>query len=160
MYNLTKTNLTWIRVTAPDANNSSQQSILYDYVINIYGNIQIFKNHIALTYFNLWGLKNITGDIGIIFANWYKIMHIEIQGSWGFDSVDTTGTTITGNISILSDKYDSSVIGLTGRKGVNGEVKSLKNLKKIWYLALNLTSCTGSKTDLYNQGANVTTFRI
>ena len=118
----------------------------------------------------MWGLQlwacYETGDISIAFANWYKIIYIYMAfrgysatSAYG-DSWETDTTRLFGNISVFSDKYDLQLLGLEYHANINGEVKSLKNLKKLIDVNFDHCSCTGSKTDLYNQGANIRDFYV
>ena len=106
---------------------------------------------------------NITGDIDIIFANmnkiyWTQLVYVKFENGdnrWAYKS-----TEITGDISVFGDKYDLEWLQIYAYTNVYGQVKDLKNLKKIYYVGFYNCNCTGSKTDLYNGGVNVTNFLI
>ena len=113
-----------------------------------------------MTYFAPWGAY-VIGSIEVSCANMNKLSSITIRGTKSHVQIIGTDTeTICGNISVFGNKYDMQGITLPGWKSIVGEVKNLKNLKKLWRLWLDNTSCTGSKTDLYNNGAICTDFRI
>jgi len=74
------------------------------------------------------------------------------------DNVSTYQNNFTGNISCLATCYDLEYIRIRGH-AVYGEVKSLNKLQKLYYVELITNSAvTGVKEDLYNSGANCTTF--
>lgn len=112
----------------------------------------------------------IDGNIETCFANMSKMYEISIPCAFYTPSHPNTGkpdwlTTVSsdlvsGNINVLGDKYDLKTIEFQRHKNIAGEAKSLKNLKKLWHADFRYSSCTGSKTDLYNNGANVYDFRI
>ena len=62
-----------------------------------------------------------------------------------------------GNISAWAECYDLEHIYAV-YQNLGGELSSLSKLQKLNYVNL-LTWVTGEQTDLYNNGANVTTFR-
>ena len=76
---------------------------------------------------------------------------------WGTQS---DGNDRIGNISVLGDKYNLEHITMVGERSIIGQIKDLKNLKKLYYVDFSNGSVTGSKTDLYNNGVNITTFYI
>jgi len=68
----------------------------------------------------------------------------------------TTVSYLTGNISILGDKYDMVHLQCC-RVTVTGTLSSLNKLQKLTWVKVSLgNQITGAKTDLYNNGANIT----
>ena len=108
----------------------------------------------------------VSGDISIAFANMNKSAQIymsfrgySVTDPYG-DSWETDTTRLFGNISVFSDKYDLQVLGFDYRANINGEIKSLKNLKKLYIVNFDHGSVTGTKADLYNNGANIIDFYV
>ena len=102
-----------------------------------------------------------TGNIEIMFNNTYKITYIDfVYCKWrnGNDDYTIKSTNIGG--SVFSNKYDLRILEIASYTSINGEIKDLKNLKKLYIVSLSSSACTGSKTDLYNNGANITGFYI
>ena len=111
-------------------------------------------------------LAYITGNINIACANWYKLASIRTNGV-GYNSSDSYGrdlwvqsTRISGDISVFGDKYDLKETAAPYYSTIVGELKSLKNLKKLYICYFPISGVTGSKADLYNGGVNVTTFSV
>jgi len=67
--------------------------------------------------------------------------------------------TCNGNISVWSDCYDLEHIYAV-YQNISGELSSLSKLQKLNYVMFTCTSVTGAKEDLYNNGANITTFKL
>ena len=106
-----------------------------------------------------------TGNINQIFNQSYKLYWIEFEylkydDSSGHYNGNYTSTDISGNINAFADKYDLEYLLIARYPNITGQVKDLKNLKKIYAINLAACSCTGSKTDLWNQGANITIFYV
>ena len=132
------------------------------------GSINTFANHIKIRYIDIDTCNDVIGNISIVFANLYKILAIEIgyldyypnDGSNRYYDGSRTSTNVSGNICVFGNKYDIESIAVRCYVNVNGEIKSLKNLKKLYFCYFLNCSVTGAKTDLYNNGANVTRFII
>ena len=94
--------------------------------------------------------------------NWSKLTSILLRYTKWYNNADywQLSDRIYGNISVFANKYNLRQILFTWYKNISGEVKSLKNLKKLYYLQIDRGQITGSKTDLYNQGANLGYFSI
>ena len=157
-------NFTYIEITMPTVADLSNYPGIKPYATKRSGNINLLQNLIHLYYFSLYNSlsadSSLHGDIGIVFINMQRLTHIWITGAYVYGNVDSAGITVTGNISVFGNKYNLKYIQFTGCKGIYGEVKSLKNLKKFYACRLDYCSCTGSKTDLYNSGANITIFSV
>ena len=128
------------------------------------GSINSFQNMIKLKSIMASCTRMLTGDISIAFNNNYKIYYTYFEYvSTGYNGIapnDSPSTNISGNISVFADKYDFEILVFSGYSNIVGELKLLKNLKKLYQLYLRNTGCTGSKTDLWNNGANVYYFSI
>ena len=129
------------------------------------GSINTLSNHNKIVSF--WLPYDVTGNIQTTCVNMNKLtrftaMYIYYYPQGSGSSWDTSrrSTDITGNISIFGNKYDLRILQFERYSTINGEIKDLKNLKKLYVVDFLHCSVTGSKTDLWNQGANVTTFRI
>ena len=75
-----------------------------------------------------------------------------------YTQVDGGSSNITGNINIWSDKYDLEHLAPMNVH-VSGQFSVLKNLQKLTYVNFHGNgsgSVTGSKSDFYNGGANIT----
>lgn len=104
-----------------------------------------------------------TGNVETAFTNINKLVIIANQYvKWTGSSNDwgATTTNINGNIRVFGNKYNLERILLYNRVNINGDLKSLKNLKKLYYVDLVYCDIIGTKTDLYNQGANITHFDV
>ena len=163
-YNLAKTNLTFIGMRHyPGANNTSTPywGIQFHQPV---GSINILQNMLNFYYINTNGCQNIAGDIQTTFANTSKINYIEFEyieyDQNGYFDGSRTSTNIYGNISIFGDKYDLAWIIIARYPNITGEAKSLKNLKKLYSFNFSQSGCTGSKTDLWNDGDNIRYFYI
>lgn len=127
------------------------------------GSINTLYNLIKLTHAMFYSVNQITGNIETMFTSMNKIQEISlIHCKWvnNNDHWGITSTNLAGNISVLANKYNLLALGIMNYVNINGELKSLKNLKKFFYCYLLRTGCTGSKADLWNNGANITTFNI
>ena len=172
IYNFAKTNLTSIGLY-PNSSIFPNSSELYNgrskywFVTHkVNGSINWLNNCINLHDALFASCNIVTGDISIAFANTYKFYDLEMQP--GYDGSASTveyyqntyGHNIYGNISVFADKYDAFRIYFQYRTDIVGELKSLKNLKKLYTCYFLNCSVTGSKTDLWNNGANVYYFAI
>ena len=165
-YNPVNTNLTYLGITKYAA--YAKYGVRYAIAptkINTIGSIDSLIPYIKISYISTWGCY-ITGNISTAFVNSYKSYAIYISydkyvagDPYGGDTADTS-TNITGNISVFSDKYDLKAVQLECYSQISGQIKDLKNLKKLNICDFWGGNCTGSKTDLWNQGANVTTFYV
>lgn len=113
--------------------------------------------------------NNITGNIETMLANHpgkgllefcLAFLYFYPQNVGGYFDTSIRSTNISGNINIFSDKYDLSYTLIERYTYINGQLKDLKNLKKIWYVDFAWCNVTGSKTDLYNNGANIRYFDV
>ena len=102
----------------------------------------------------------IGGNINTAFVNMNKLYDIDISIIPVGSNRDDYKTKYTGNISVFNNKYDLVYLMSQWNPGINGELKDLKNLKKLNMCDFLHCSVTGSKTDLYNNGANLYDFRI
>lgn len=109
------------------------------------------------------GNSELTGNLENMCASIYKLQELDIvhpivySNTWNSDNYDYN---IAGDISVFSAKYNLMKLQIYPYPNITGEIKSLKNLKKLYYLILSRSSVTGSKSDLYNSGANISTFYI
>lgn len=108
-------------------------------------------------------MRAITGNINNAFINTNKFINLELyfmywSGQW--NNPDISSGDITGSINVFNNKYDMQAIRISSYSNVNGYIKDLKNLKKLYYVNFYNTGITGSKTDLWNQGANIESFTI
>ena len=164
LYNPKRTNLTYFGIN-PFSGPSSAYTPLSQQVDcwnNVSGSIDAFINLTNIQYFFISFRRNITGNISIM-ENWSKIMHITLLfGSTGYFGLynESPSTNISGSISVFANKYDLQIIRTFAYKNIYGEIKNLKNLKKLVNVDFRYTSITGSKTDFYNNGTGVTQFLI
>lgn len=137
--------------------------------LNFIGSIDTLNLLTKITNFYCGYCENITGDIETTCVNWSRLYYIQMMfARWSSSSnwysthnIDGSGSDkIYGNISVFTDKYDLKWIQIMRYSNIIGEVKDLKNLKKLTYFNLDECGCTGSQADLYNNGANLTTFRV
>ena len=166
LYNPTKTNLTSINLRKYPGGKYPESTHQF-YYIN--GSVNFIQNHTHLYYISLGANPNISGNIEIMFNNhsgkglWYILYDYlkwnHTNGSYLYGS-SYKSTDFAGNINIFANKYDIEWIQIEQCSLITGEVKSLKNLKKFRVCYLGGCSCTGSKTDLWNQGANITWFGV
>lgn len=130
------------------------------------GSINTFQSNTNIKYFSLEYVNNIMGNIETCFINKYKLasMGLEYQAyNSNNDTTDpyTRSPNISGNISVFADKYDLQALTLRLYINVNGQVKDLKNLKKIYFFnCYRSWGITGSQSDLWNNGANCSYFNI
>ena len=130
------------------------------------GSINIFQNMLKLNNIDLLACNGVTGNIEIACVNLGKLSYIGLSCATYNSTRNVYGhdihksTNVSGNIFVFGDKYDLQSIQILSYTNVYGQVKDMKNLKKIRICQLYGSNCTGSKTDLYNQGANVTHFRV
>jgi len=120
------------------------------------GSSDVFQNH-KLYYYNIGRTYLTTGNIETIFKSCGKGFYwdgILYGAEWTGAAVDI----YTGNIRIFADKYDTERIWMY-RLNVSGEVKVLNKLQKLtWFSLAYANNVTGSKEDLYNNGANCENF--
>lgn len=162
-YNPTKTNLTYIGLGK--FGNSTEEKLAIAWTRDTTtGNINNFTNLTKMKHFIFNRCVAITGDIEIMLAglrkNLYQIRFQNVTIDSGGVEYWVRGTNISGNISVLSNKYNLEWVQIEGYTPIYGQLKDLKNLKKLYYLGLWGCSCTGSQTDLWNGGANITTFEM
>ena len=120
-----------------------------------------------LSIINAFARRLLTGNIEVAFGNhsgknltYVRFVYCD-TGYWGLNpNVMHPDGKLTGNISIFAGKYDLELIQIECYPNISGEVKSLKNLKKLTYYRSSYTEVTGSKTDLYNEGVNITGFAV
>lgn len=128
------------------------------------GSLNILQNMHKLTCLSFVYNINIVGNIEITFVNankLYSFDYISLHWSINNNRIEVVDNqNILGNISIFANKYDMEYLRITRCPNIIGQVKNLANLKKLYYCELSRCNCTGSKTDLYNNGANVTGFYI
>ena len=128
------------------------------------GSINSLSNCLKLVVFTPYTRNSITGNIEIAFANSDRLIYIRFAyvtvGTTTLLSGDSPSTNISGNISVFSNKYNLEGIQINHYSNIYGHVNTLKNLKKLNSIYLEACSCTGSQTDLYNQGANITHFGV
>jgi len=116
-------------------------------------------NHVIYK-LDLCGPTQLSCDINITNMSSGKgLFHFAIQpytSSVGYRNVNYTGYT-----TILSDKYDLEYIWLrhTCCTCIVSDLGKLQKLKKLWFQN-NTPTSTGSKSDLYDGGKNVTTFSV
>ena len=161
-YNLIKTNLTFIGM-GNTINDLRSTNGLADARDRIVGSISSFNGLVNITYFENTYCWNTVGDIGIAFANMYKLNQIWIMYAYHTGNnvyISTSSDKIYGDITVFGDKYNMTYLRIYRYINVNGQLKDLKNLKKIYAVQLSDCSCTGSQTDLYNNGANIRLFNI
>ena len=105
---------------------------------------------------------SITCNIEVAFANAYNLFGVGFSAAYShYDYVTpTTSTNVYGNISVFGDKYNIGSIELDYYGNINGKLSDLKNLKKLYSFICRYSALSGVKTDLYNNGANVTTFYV
>ena len=152
-------NLTYFGIHRWNGGALKQQEI-WDSGIENTGSINVFSNHIKLKVFLFTGNSKLTGNINS-FSNIQKISDVVITTNInGAGYSEYNNTRISGNISVFTDKYNMSEFHMVGYPYIIGEVKNLKNLKKLFWFYAAGCSITGSKADLWNGGANVTTFAI
>ena len=110
----------------------------------------------------LYHCNNVTCAIDSELVNYNRLKVLTFHYlKWdGTKNVAGPSTNISGNISALGNKYDLEFIQIVRYSTIYGEVKSLKNLKKLYSLEINACNCTGCKSDLYNEGVNIVTFAI
>ena len=152
------TNLTRFEIDKQDVSNSAIRDAIASTCELITGSINIFNNHIKLRSFSGLGLKNITGDFSMMIVNMNKLGYFDLGYDYGY--VNNYSTLIYGSINAFSDKYNMTLIRVYRYPNITGEVKNLKNLKKLYCLWLTGTQVTGFKADLYNNGANIIVFYI
>lgn len=144
--------------------NSVRKAIAPTRVSTI-GSINVFYNLSNLKMLETMFLASITGNIETAFANTYKLYGIQMSGL-GYDpnsdygDLNVNSTNISGNISVFGNKYNLEYIQIELYTNVNGQIKDMKNLKKLYWVKFLYCSVTGSKTDLWNQGANITSFNV
>ena len=131
----------------------------------ITGSINLLANCIKLKYVNFYACNVITGNIENMFINIdrlssVKFVYVKRVGNNEEDNWNYTTTNISGNINVFANKYDLREVLFYSYTNINGQLKDLKNLKKLYYCHFRLTSVIGSKTDLYNNGAGVTHFNV
>jgi len=119
------------------------------------GSFNAFTNH-KLYYLDTFSNKGIRANIEIAYAScgkgFYRIKHHYSTGG-----SMTTGL-ITGSISVFSECYDLEYYSIT-EYDVIGTVSMLNKLQKLrWVSVTHLTRVTGSKEDLWNNGANIEHF--
>lgn len=120
---------------------------------------------IKLKYVTIDCCNGVIGNIATAYTNhsgkglWY-IAHTYTKWTGTQNDWHATSNNVSGNISVFSNKYDIEDISIQRYSNITGEVKSLKNLKKLRQFICLITSITGSKTDLYNNGANCSYFSI
>ena len=127
------------------------------------GSINSLQYMLKLNMVVLLACTSLTGSIETAFTNCNKLNQIKFgYREWqnGTDTFSNRSTNISGNINVFADKYDMEHIMINLYSSVNGDIKNLKNLKKLWYCHLWKCSCTGSKTDLWNDGANIKIFYV
>ena len=128
------------------------------------GSINIFQNMLKLNFIAFWACNGITGNIETAFTphSGKGLVYITINYSYWTGTVNSgrTSTNVSGDISIFGSKYDLERVDLFLYTPIYGEVKSLKNLKKLWYCCIDHCNCTGSKTDLWNGGINIRYFSV
>ena len=156
LYNPTKTNLTYIGIHKNGSGTIGPTREL------IRGSIHTCANYSKLMNFNMQYCNSMTGDIAIAFANCYKLDAILINHASFINgtSIGDTSDKIYGDIAVFADKYNAEFIASVRWSGIYGEAKSLKNLKKLSWFEFRSCNVTGSKTDLYNGGVNITEFDI
>ena len=143
------------------ANTAQRESIIFKNT----GYISQLTNLTKLITIDLGGCNALSGNFEIMYINMSKLTYVNNQ-MYYYSSTDrapnnwSSNKIFYGDISVFGDKYDLELLGFAWRNHISGELKSLKNLKKLYYLALDSSMCTGSKTDLYNGGANVSHFAI
>ena len=166
-YNPTKTNLTYIgmsKYAKYGEQYGTRYQIAYTRETTI-GSINSLSNLIHMIDFETWGICATTGNINTAFNNMNKLYVINCL-SYHYNPNNSNGdgfvmdNTTSGNINVLSNKYNLEYLGFERYPNVTGEIKSLKNLKKFSRCYLGGCSCTGAKTDLYNNGANITGFEL
>lgn len=129
------------------------------------GSINSFASCIKMKTIGAWGCY-ITGNIETAFNSMNRFNRCDfvwdkyVAGDPYGGDVLTYSTNISGNINVFANKYDLVFFQIQYYTNVNGQLKDLKNLKKFLGCYLSGCSATGSKTDLWNQGANITDFRI
>lgn len=104
--------------------------------------------------------NKIAGDISICAnnMNWIDTYVIATCFSEPTDLVYRSNRT--GNISVFENKLRLREFHINWCINITGQLISLKNLKKLYFCMCRGTSVTGSKTDLYNGGANCSYFAI
>ena len=131
---------------------------------SISGNIDLLRNLVKLQEIEIWGNKNtVNGSIETFVSNHsgkrlWQITIVWMDSDYAYRGMIDNG--IYGDISVFANYYDMGKLQISGYSTITGELKSLKNLKKIYYVFLRRCSCTGSKADLYNNGANISTFSV
>ena len=133
-------------------------------MLNTNGSINnIIPNWNKLETIYLWGCQNTTGNIEIAFVNPYKLAYVYITSIYydqNGNNKHNISSNIEGNISVFSNKYDLKTIQIVRYSLINGDIKDLKNLKKLIYVYFDYSQVTGSKTDLWNNGANIIDFSV
>ena len=161
VYNLTNGNLTFIGFNwnwgqIVELSNTHN---IGDYVTKLTGSINVaFANLNNLREFMVeYYAPLLSGNINI-FSNKYRLEFISIPTHDRY--TEFYYNNISGDIAVFGDKYDLVGFIFMHRAAVYGELKSLKNLKKFYIFYCKYSGITGSKSDLYNQGANCIYFDI
>ena len=144
---------------------SSSGANVVPYALRMGGSLNWLSNCTKLCVFTTWpNLDNLgtylSGNIETMFNNHSGKGLINIIIETSSDGRNYHSKYITGDISVFADKYDLEILMFPRHPNIIGEIKSLKNLKKLNICDFHNCNCTGSKTDLYNQGVNITRFYV
>jgi len=122
------------------------------------GSWNAFTNN-KLYYVNWYENNALTGNLEIWFASSGKGLYYIWY--WNHAGSKTYYYNISGSISVWSECYDLEKIWVDGCD-FTGTISMLGKLQKLYYVDFRVwgTAITGVKTDLYNNGANITYFNL